>query len=413
MELEPLALPREEVMPNGMSLYCIEGCDDEVVRFELLFKGGYSVQKKPLQATFTNRMLREGAGNMSAEEISRRLDYYGAWIETYSSQECNHVTLYTLSRYFVPMLELIETIVKEPHFPQENLETVRRNAKAFHAVNSCKVDVVSQRCFENALWGNTHPLGHIVEENDYDAITTDDLREYHDTIYGSDNCIAFISGNAGRESVAAVREYFGNICWGKASVAKIAVAPPSSVCGRHNISIEGTLQTAVKIGFMAMDANDEELYAFRFLTVLLGGYFGSRLMSNIREENGYTYHISAEVDSYGHRNAFMISSEIANEYVDACIKEIYHEMERLCSEHIPEEEVELVRNYILGELCRECEGLSARSEVFVNAFLSGTGFSSVNGYLEVVKSITHEKLEKVARKYLCKESMIEIVAGTV
>lgn len=413
MELEPMALPREEVMPNSVPLYCIDGGDEEVVRFELLFKGGYGVQQKPLQATFTNRMLREGAGDMNAEEISRRLDYYGAWIETYSSQECNHVVLYTMSRHFVPLLELLEEIMKAPQFNQENLDTVRRNAKAYHAVNSRKVDVVSQRYFEKALWGDGHPLGHVVEESDYDSITVEDLRGYYDMVYGSRNCIAVLSGNVCEESIAAVRERFGSSCWGNGGGQVEALASPKSSAGRHTVRMDGTLQVAVKIGFMAMDATDSDLYAFRFLTVLLGGYFGSRLMSNVREENGYTYHISAEIDAYGNRNAFMISSETANEYVEACIKEIYKEIDRVVNEPIPEEEVELVRSYIMGEMCRECEGLSARSEIFVNALLSGAGFHSVNGYLDIVRSITPERLGQVARKYLRRENMIEIVAGAV
>ena len=86
-------------------------------------------------------------------------------------------------------------------------------------------------------------------------------------------------------------------------------------------------------------------------------------MSNIREENGYTYHIAAELDAYGHRTAFMISSETANEYVDSLVEEVYRELKLLLSEPASESEVELVRNYILGELCREYEGLSARYDL--------------------------------------------------
>jgi predicted Zn-dependent peptidase len=134
-------------------------------------------------------------------------------------------------------------------------------------------------------------------------------------------------------------------------------------------------------------------------------------MSNIREENGYTYHISAEVDAYGKRNAFMITSETANEYVELCVKEIYKELEGLRNKPIPEEEVEHVRNYILGEMCRECEGLTAKSEIFVNAWLSGESFTSVNDYLEVVKNVSAGDLSRVAKEYLIPDNMIEIIVG--
>jgi predicted Zn-dependent peptidase len=414
MEMTDLALPSTRVMPNAVQLHVLSGDENGAVRLELLFKGGYAVQEKPLQATFVNRMLREGAGSMSADEISQKLDYHGAWIETYSSQNCNHITLYALAKHFPELMELLEVLVKSPMFPQENLDVVRRNAKAYYAVNSKKVDVVSQRYFENALWGGAHPLGHIVEPCDYDALTRDDLVSYYNMVYGSKNCSIFISGSVNDALIADVEKRFGNEVWGCASALDgLTVLPPVSEPGRHVANVEETMQSGVKIGFMAMDSGSPDLYKFRFLTVLLGGYFGSRLMSNIREENGFTYHISAELDAYGKRNAFMISSETANQYLNACVSEIYREIEKLKNEPIGVEEVEHVRNYILGEMCREFEGLTPRSEVFVNTWLSGDDFSSVNEYLNTVRSVTPEELQQVARTYFNQEKMIEVVAGAV
>lgn len=410
--VDNMALPVETVMPNGVSLYTLSGNDKKIVRLELLFKGGYSVQDMPLQATFVNRMLREGAGEYSSEEISRMLDYYGAWIESYSSQNCNHLILYCLRKYFEPLLELLAVIVKSPVFPEENLDVVRRNGKAAFEVNSRKVDSVAQRNFEHSLWGSEHPLGHIVEQADYDRITRKSLLDYYNKVYGSCNLSLFLSGDVDYELNKLITKVFGDCEWGCNQHADNPfVGNPHSQLSRKNVRMEGAMQSAVKVGFMAMEVSNPDFHVFRFLTVLLGGYFGSRLMSNIREENGYTYHIWAEVDAYGKYNAFMISSEVANEYVEPCLKEIYKELERLCDEPVTDAEVEHVRNYILGEMCRECEGLTARSEVFVNAWLSGESFTSVNDYLKVVKSVTAEELNMVARKYFQSRKMIEIVVG--
>ena len=410
--VEKMVLPVETVMPNGVSLYTLSGGGKDILRFELLFKGGYAVQDKPLQATFTNRMLREGAVGLSSEEISRQLDYYGAWIETYSSQNCNHVVLYCLRKHSVPLIKLLESVVKTPLFPEGNLDIVRRNGKAHFEVNSKRVDVLAQRHFENALWGENHPLGHVVETVDYDNITREDLLAYHNKVYSSRNLTVFVSGDVDAVVTEAIKGSFGVGEWGGNKVCEsVFVANPLSLTGRRAVKIEGTVQCAVKIGFMAMEVSNPDFHKFRFLTVLLGGYFGSRLMSNIREDNGYTYHISAEVDAYGKRNAFMISSETANEYVELCIKEIYKELERLCNDSITDSEVERVRNYILGEMCRECEGMTAKSEVFVNAWLSGESFASVNDYLEAVKTVTAKDLNRVAKEYFDLGNMIEIVVG--
>ena len=412
MQLEHLTLPRTVTMPNGVPLYLLDGADKGVVRLDLLFKGGYAVQNKPLLAMFTNRMLREGAGTLAAAEISQKLDYYGAWIDMYSSQNCNHITLYTMSKHLVPLLQLLEDMVKRPLFPQENLDTVKNNNKSYFNINSRKVDIVSQRHFENSLWGDGHPLGHVVEAADYDAITRDDVLEYYRDYYGSRNCSMFISGSVNETMLAALRNSFGEDVWGcDAEAVAVEVMPSCPRPGRTHCQLDGTMQSGVKMGFWAMDASHPDFNKFRFLCVLLGGYFGSRLMSNIREENGYTYHISAELDAYGNRNAFMISSETANEYTEPLIKEVYRELDRLVEQPVEAAEIELVRNYIMGELCREYEGQSAKSEVFINAWLSGADFAAVNRYLDEIKSVTPVELHRLAREYFKKENMIEIVVG--
>ena len=403
-------MPHKAVLSNGVPVYIIKGGTQDVLRIDLLVRGGYSIQERPLQALFTNRMLREGTSDYKAEEISRLLDYYGAWIEMYSLQECNRITLYTLGRYLEPMLDMLESMVKRPLFPSENLETIRANNKAFYHINSRKVDVVAQRHFEKAIWGENHPLGHIVCAEDYDAITEELLRNYHSRYYGSQSMAFFISGNVDDKCVAAIEKRFGDI-WGSNENIDFAVAPPVSVPGASKVKIDGVLQSGIRVGRMVMDTSHPNFHRFRFLTVILGGYFGSRLMSNIRERNGYTYHIEAEIDAYGCRNAFMISTETDNEYVEPLLAEVDKELKRLRDEYVPKEELELVRNYTLGELCREYEGVLPKAEVFISLWLSGQPFEAVNDYLDTVCSVSQTELRSLAQEYLSPEQMSQIVVG--
>ncbi len=411
MTLDHLALPVTTVMPNGVFLHHLQGEDKGVVRLDILFKGGYSVQKKPLQALFANRMLREGSKGYSGLEISQKLDYYGAWIDMYSSQECNHIILYVLAKHFPSLLPVVEDFVKNPLFPEENLAVVRNNNKAHFLINSRKVDVVAQRHFERALWGDEHLLGSIIKESDYDSLTSADLLEYYNSVYSSSNCTVFLTGSSELAVVDAVADAFGKKSWGDAANVSISVPDPETYNGKLHVSMEDTMQSAVKIGCFALPASHPDIYDLRVLNVLFGGYFGGRLMSNIREDKGYTYDIISEIDAYGARNAFMISSQAATEYVKPLLVEVYREIDRLHNEAISTEEVELVKNYIFGELCREYEGLIAKAEVFVNAWLSGESFESVNRYIDAVRNITAERLQEIAQKYLCRENMFEIVVG--
>lgn len=411
MRLSHLAVPHTRVLPNGVALHHLQGEDKGIVRLDILFKGGYAVQHKPLQALFTNRMLREGSEAFSGAEISRKLDYYGAWIDMYSSQECNHIILYVLAKHFPLLLPVVENFVKRPAFLQENLDVVRRNNKAHFLINSKKVEVVAQRHFEHALWGDSHPLGQMVQAADYDAITRDDLLQYYGEVYSHRNCTLFLTGTNDSAVIDAVTAAFGYGEWGTAPQVVVDVPLPASLAGYHKITMEDTLQSAVKVGCFTLPACHPDFFDLRILNVLLGGYFGSRLMSNIREENGYTYDIISEIDAYGRDNAFMVSSQAANKYVAPLLAELYKEIERLRVEDIPAAEVELVRNYIMGELCREFEGVIAKTEVFVNAWLSGDSFDSVNRYIDAVNAATPQRLQQIARKYLLRENIIEIVVG--
>ncbi len=410
MEIDNLPLPRRVVLSNGTPLYIMEGRKRQIVRLDLLVKGGYAIQQQPLQALFTNRMLREGTADFTAEEISQRIDFCGAWIEMYSSQNCNHIILHTLRRHFTPMLEILESMLKRPLFPQTKLDNVRSSNKAYFEVSNGKVGNVAQRHMEQMLWGAKHPLGHIVSADDYDCISKDCLEYYHRSVYSSDALTIFMSGDIDDTAIDEVDKYFGRERWGNSKLLSSYVLPNAqSVSGRRKISMPGVMQSAVKIGRMVMNADDADFLKFRFMTVLFGGYFGSRLMSNIRERNGYTYHIEADVDEFGAKNAMVISSETANEYVDKLIDEVYAEMSLLRTKPVGNEELLLVRNYTLGELCREYEGVSARAEVFINMWLSGMPLETVNDYLDVIRTISSEDIQEMACKYLLPEKMSEVV----
>lgn len=412
MEMEDVKLPVKVQLPNGVPLFLINEGVRDVVRLDLLFAGGYAVQNQPLQALFTNRMLREGCSAMGATAFSRSIDSCGAWIETYSTQECNHVTLYSLKRHVGKLLKIISDAVKSPAFSERRLNVVRAANKSHFLVNSCKVDVVAQRHFEKSLWGAEHKFGRLVTVEDYDAITVESLREYYARVYGSCNCSIFLSGNIDDAIVQTVTNYFGEEQWGTSTPVKIDDAPPLGyACGRVDVKVNDTMQSTVKIGSMTLDASHPDFHTLKYMTVLLGGFFGSRLMTNIRERNGYTYHIEADISAFGKRNALVVTSETSNEYVSPLIAEVYNEFTRLQNEPVSLKEMEKLRNCTLGELCREYEGVIAKADIFINTYLSGEPFESVNKYLNVVRMATPEDFMRMAQTHLSPEKMIEIVAG--
>lgn len=292
-DIEHLAvqMPQRCTMPNGVSLNVLDSGDNEVVRIDLLMEGGRWQQSQPLQALFTNRMLREGTLRYSAGEIAEKLDYYGAWLELSSASEYAYVTLYSLNKYLPQTLEILESIVKEPVFPEKELGVIIENNIQQFMVNSSKVDFLAHRALMKAVYGEVHPCGRLVQKEDYGRINPAVLREFYDRHYHSRNCTIYVSGKVGDDCVRRIEDMFGKEAFGKdfRKPERREFIPVSSMDKRIFVEHADAMQSAVRMGMLSLERHHPDYLKTRVMVTLFGGYFGSRLMSNIREEKGYTY----------------------------------------------------------------------------------------------------------------------------
>ena len=405
--------PEYRVLPNGIPLYVLNTGDNEVVRIDVLMKGGRWHQRLPLQALFTNRMLREGTMRYTSAEIAEKLDYYGAWLELSSAAEYAFVTLYSLNKYLAQTLDVLASMVKEPLFPEKELQTVVNNNIQQFKVNSSKVDFLAHRGLAEAIFGKDHPCGRVVQESDYGNITSDVLREFYGDYYHSGNCSIYLSGKVTGDCLALIEALLGDEPFGVCTrpVPRKSFAPVAMERKRTFIERPDALQSAVKMGMTTLDRNHPDYQKLRVLVTLFGGYFGSRLMSNIREEKGYTYGISAGLVSYPDVSSLIISTETANEYVELLIGEVYREIDRLQNERVPEEELAMVRNYMLGDLCRNYESAFSLADAWIFLQTSGLPSTFFDESLRAIKTITPKDIQRLAGEYLCKENLKEVVSG--
>nr|WP_302828750.1 pitrilysin family protein [uncultured Bacteroides sp.] len=414
-DVEQLAVqvPLRMVMPNGVPLNVLDSGENEVVRIDLLMEGGRWQQSQPLQALFTNRMLREGTQRLSASEIAERLDYYGAWLELSSASEYAYITLYSLNKYLPQTLDILESIVKEPVFPEKELDVIINNNIQQFLVNSSKVDFLAHRALVKAVYGEQHPTGRLVEEEDYHRITPEVLREFYNRHYHSANCSIYLSGKVNDDCIRRIESLFGSEPFGRDFLKpeKKDYSPLSSDEKRIFVERADALQSAVRMGMLSMERSHPDYLKARVLVTLFGGYFGSRLMSNIREEKGYTYGISAGMMPYPGKGLLVVNAETANEFVEPLIGEVYHEIDRLQNELVSNEELTMVKNYMLGDTYRSYESAFslADSWIFVQVSkLQDTYFTDV---LDAIREVTPEEIRNLAGKHLCKEILKEVISG--
>lgn len=414
-EPEQIAVQQPELytLPNGIPLYILDACDCEVTRIDVLMEGGRWHQKQPLQALFTNRMLREGTRRYTAAQIAEKLDYYGAWLDLASASEHTYVTLYSLNKYLPNTLDLLESIIKEPVFPADELKVIINNNIQQFLVNSSKVEFLAHRGLVKAVYGSAHPVGYVVQEDDYRKITSETLQQFYDNFYHSGSCSIYLSGRITPDCIRRVESVFGTGTFGShwQKVEKIHYLPVSTTERRVFIELPDALQSAVRIGGLSLDRCHPDYLKMRVVITLLGGYFGSRLMSNIREEKGYTYGIAASLMTYPDHGMLAISAETTNEYVDPLINEVYHEIDRLQNELVSDEELKMLKNYMLGDMCRSYESAFSLADAWISLQVSGLSSSYFAEALNAVKNITPDEIRELSQKYICKESLKEIISG--
>ena len=271
--------PDRRTMKNGMPLNIIHAGTEDVVRFDLLIGGGQWNQEQPLQAMFANRMLREGAGNLTSSQIAERLDYYGAWLELSSSVNYGFITLYSLNKYFARTLAVISEMIKAPTFPAKELSVVADTNKQQFLVNSTRVEMIARKQLNTALFGPEHPFGRYAVAEDYDRITPEVLRSFYRKYYHSGNCSVYISGKVTSEIIRCIEDNLGSGQWGEVTEkAKTTLVPPVTTKEKRIfIEREDALQSSLKMGCFVMDRHHPDFLKARVMVTLFGGYFGSRL----------------------------------------------------------------------------------------------------------------------------------------
>ena len=399
-------------LTNGIKVYTINSGSQELTKIELIFKAGMYYQSQALVASAANNLLETGTKSYTANQLSDNIDFFGSFFECSVSQDFSSLALFSLNKYMDKSLHFVEEIVKYPTFPKEEFEIYISNKKQKHLVNSQKVNVLARRRFSELLFGEKHPYGIDVKTEDFDKINLDAVKAFHKSYYHSGNCTIVASGKLPDNLIDTLNNFFGKEAWGNAStVAEPKVELNTTKELKHFIEKPEAIQSAVRIGRVLFNKKDPDYFKFQVLNTILGGYFGSRLMANIREDKGYTYGIGSGLSSLVHAGYFFISTEVGADVTKDTLKEIYAEIKLLRDELVDEDELETVRNYVLGQFLRSVDGPYALADKFKKVMFYGLDYSYYDDFINTIKTITPEHLKTLPNQYLNPEDLYELVVG--
>lgn len=411
-ELTPLPI-RHIVLPNGIPVSIIDTEEQKVTRIDFMFTGGIWTQQKVLQARFANEMLREGTHRFTSAIIAEKFDYYGAVLDLSLLPNCSCVTAYTLNKYFDQTADLLQDILLDPIFPEDEMNTLLQQRLQTYRIESTKVKILAGREMRLALYGEHHPIGKPTREEDFQQLTTEDVRTYYKKHYNSSNCTIILSGRVTDSIIKTVERTFGAQPFGNRQEKITLGTFPIETTKEKRVFIErdDVHQSSVRLGMFTIDQQHPDYPKLNVLNTILGGYFGSRLMSNIREDKGYTYGIYSGFLHMPDSSNLMIMCETSNEYVQPLIDEIYHEIDRLQNELIEEKELNIVRSYMIGSICRSMEISFNAAEVYQLLLINHLTEDFPNKKLEAIKTVTVQELRELACRHLCKENLKEVIAG--
>jgi zinc protease len=417
--LPEIRLPKKLLLPdyetitfaNGMKVFVINNDIHDLCKAEWVFDAGRWFESQKGVARFTNRQLREGSSKFNSKEISEKIDFMGATLRTVSTVDHATVSIMSLNKHFQNALELTEDVIKRPAFSESELEIVVRNNKEKLRVELQKNEFIADQKMNMLLYGKNHPYGYEDEEKNFDAVTAESLKNFHRQFYTASNGFMLVSGKVTDDILKQLEKYFGSDDWKGTKTVKdpepFEPAEEKKITERK----KDAFQSAIRFCKTTIGKTHPDYHKLSILNTIFGGYFGSRLMTNIREDKGYTYGIYSGITNSVRAAYFHVSTEVGVEVSDAAVKEIIFEIERLKNELVSQEELSLVQNYLTGKLLGNFDSPFNVAAMYKNLFIYGLDVQYLHTLMDTIHSVTAEDLRDMANLYFDLDEMYKIVIG--
>ena len=396
--------------PNGVPIYQIHKKNAQVVLVDIVFKAGRLQEQTQMAASCTAALLSEGTTHRSSQEIAEYVDYHGATLRVRSDFDTISIKVLSMTKYFDKLTGLIEEILTMPSFSQEELELIISRRKERLKMDLQKNEIISYRRLTESLFGYDHPYGYNSDPHKYEQIARSDLIHHHSQFFVAQNCSCFVAGDINPTVINRLSTTLSKLPNGDEIVNDIVLnKKPSSL---RQSSVSGNpLQTSIRMGRHCFSRNHPDYHKLLMANTILGGYFGSRLISNIREDKGWTYGIYSILDTHMADGSLMISTDVDKSNVQLTIAEIKKELNRMCQEKVPEDELNLVKNYVSGMYINFFDGPLNSIKAIKTLALNNIPLDELKSLLDIYRSITAEEILDTAQQYFNRNDFWIVTVG--
>jgi predicted Zn-dependent peptidase len=423
----PQAAPLEKIpfpavdrvaLDNGVEVYMLQTGTQEIVELTALFVAGKSHEPALSVASFTAKMLQEGTRRRSGLEYARAIDSFGAFVHVESGYETASIGLTTLAKHLANTIPLWMEMLLEPAFPSDEFEKLRTRTLQHIDVEEQKTGYIARKMFNRLLFGHLHPYGSHSEKEDIAKIELQQLVGFHASNFHAANATIVAAGRFDQDQlIGLLNKTIGSPRLADPSQrlllsdVKLAIAPEPPASGLQYFEKADSMQATLRVGHRAFARSHPDYYPMQVVNTVLGGYFGSRLMKNIREEKGYTYGIGSAWLSMKYDGLFMIQTDVANAYIQPTLDEITKEVQLLIDKGVTESELDLVRKYMLGRSASSRETPAQLAGIIQNALTNSFDFQELDRKFDILMAMKKEDVQRLAQQYLRPEKMLSVVCG--
>lgn len=414
-EIDAVTLQQAEVinLPNGARLHLIKSETQPVIRLDFVFKAGKWFETGNGVSDLTAKMLLEGTINRTAKQIAETVAYYGASFEGNHGYDRTEFTLYCLAKHLNQLLPLVLDVLQNPSFPAEEFALLKQRSQQNLKLQRQKNNYLATHSFTKLIYGAGHPYIYGFDANAFDNLRLEELISFYNSHYVTQELEIFACGSINAHmqkmltaEISKLTLQSGN----KALVASITEIK-SAETNYALVEMPDSLQSSVRVGKRFPSIHDDGYLNLLVLNELLGGYFGSRLMRNIREDKGYTYGIYSAVSPKEHDTLFYIGTDVNYAVTNKTIEEIKKELQALQQDEISTEELQTVKNYMLGKFLNDIATIFEQCDRYKRIVLYQLPHNHYNNFVTAIRSITSSELQQLAQQYLSYADMQTAVAG--
>ncbi len=382
-----------------------------VLKLDIMYPAGSIFDPNPAVGVATANLLTAGTNLLSASQIAEIIDFHGASVSFSVSKKYVIISVNFLPKHAVKIFDLLNQILDEPNFPQIEIDLFVNKSIRQLEINLEKVSFLASQHFNEMLFSQNQLYGKNITVDDYKKLKSRQLFDFFIRHYKKQKPIILITGDIDKTITKPLEDFIDKLGTTE-SVCKavptleVSPMPVSKEC----LQKEG-VQSAIRVGKLTINKFHPDYVKLIFTNTVLGGYFGSRLIKNIREEKGYTYGIYSHLNSFMEIGYFYVAADVGSTYGKATIQEVEKEIKLLQDHLVSSEEMEKVKNYMSGILLQKFDGVFAISDAFLELKKSDLDWNYYVNLSDTIKYITPGEVNNMAKQNFNLNEMSTLIVG--